>query len=199
MTPRTSHKAGFTLIELTISVAIFVMIFVSMTQIFFLLQGTIARINAQREMVAWLSIITQTVSTDLENYAIDTNNSSASTLALQHVSDGSKVWYRILPAPTGQQGKVLSREVQPAGGQTRQSTFSSPLFYLPDLSMRVSPDRANPLKCSLLPSVTLRLHVQGNPDDHSLSNLSDSLQTTFSSNVYPLSYSKDCQASSSQP
>lgn len=191
-------QSGFTLIELTISVGIFVVVFISMTQIFFLMQGTIARINAQREMVAWMTNVTQTMATDLESYAIVVQESDARTLTLQHVSDKGKIIYRQSEEQKdGQEEHVLTREVQNVLGnstQTTLNTYTSPLFYFSDISMHVSPDRGNTLRCSILPSVTLHLTVAGMPGDSRLSNLHTEVQTTFSSNANPLSYSKTCLA-----
>lgn len=195
---KTRTKSGFTLVELTISVGIFIVVFVSMTQIFFLMQTTIARINAQREMVAWMSTITQTIATDLENYAINVEESNARTLALHHVSNGSKVLYRLSSdTREGQEEKVLHREVQPENGPATIQTYTSPLFYFSDITLRVTPNStmAPELRCALLPAVTTHFTLQGDPKDQRLATLPPrSIQTTFSSNTYPLTYSQTCLA-----
>lgn len=197
------HHAGFTLLELIISIGIFVMIFVSMTQIFFLMQTTIARINAQREMVAWLTIMTQTVATDLENYAVDVKKSDASTLALKHVSreknkdEEVHVIYRTTPVTVGgESGYSLVREVQKGTQQPTRQIFNSPLFFFSDITLRVTPDssQSEAYRCSVLPAVTMRLAVKGNPTEKALKNMDPTvLQTSFSSNDNPASYRTECK------
>lgn len=204
MKKNTHFHSGFTLVELLVSIGVFIIVFISMTQIFFLMQGTIARINAQREMVAWLSTITQTISTDLENFAINAETSDARTLSLESRSKDEKVFYRVNPAPaslhtnsgSSASGWSISREVSTGSGTSATSSiaeFTSPLFYLEDVHLRVTPEKGDQMRCSVLPAAMINLTLAPRPESKRLGTQKSYLQTTFSSNDNPLSYSKACQ------
>ncbi|PIV90156.1 hypothetical protein COW46_04680 [Candidatus Gracilibacteria bacterium CG17_big_fil_post_rev_8_21_14_2_50_48_13] len=195
MKPIYKHAAGFTLVELTISMGIFVVIFAAMTQIFFLMQGTIARINAEREMTAWVSTITQTIATDLERYAISVEESEGNALVLKRPQDDSTIVYRTKQQNLGDRTEMeLMREVKEEG-QTSLSRYTSPLFILSDVRMHVSPGKTNPLRCSILPAVALHLEVRGKPGDARLQNMLLPIDTVFSSNENPQSYAQGCRTS----
>lgn len=194
-TPHT--KAGFTLVELTVSIGIFVVVFAAMMQIFFVMQGTIARINAQREMTAWMSTMIQTIATDFETAAISVEQSDGNVLVLTDVStpDRRIVYRTNKVTDDGMTEILLQREVVDQE-RSRVDTFRSPLFALSEAQLVVTPSKTHPLRCSILPALQLRLTLAGRPGDTRLAALRLPVETAFSSNANPQRYAQECLASS---
>lgn len=193
----TQNKAGFTLVELTVSIGIFVVVFAAMMQIFFVMQGTIARINAQREMTAWMSTMVQTIATDFETTAIAVEESDGNVLVLTDISDPHRrLVYRTKKlTEEGATEVLLQREVIDKEG-SRVDTFRSPLFALSEVSLTVTPSKTHPLRCSIFPALQLRLTLTGRPGDARLASLRLPMETVFSSNANPQRYAQECLAQS---
>lgn len=182
---------GFTLVEILISLGIFLLIFTVMLQNFFLLQHTMQNIERERTMTMFVSSALQTLASDIDEYRIDIDASAREASSLVLVSanpaDSTRIVYTF---GTNAEGKsALIRKT--ASGDTQ--TYVHNDFTIKDGFFIVRPLKAAGRDlCKTHPSVTIGMTVEYNKPTPTSPELILPLQTTFSSPETAYSYLSNC-------
>ncbi len=168
------YQRGFTLVELMLSMGIFLMIFTVMTQSFLFLSQSIGEIQDAQKLSAHISSISQVLGTDIDEYLIDPVKSSTTALTLYHPVSGDQVTYSFV-------------DIQGTLGLQRSSAegvvaLTSDQYPMVTGGFEVFPRATDPKKCLVHPFV--RIHIKF--ENTSL------LQTSFSSPHSSSLYQEQC-------
>lgn len=188
---RSHVRRGFTLVEIIISLGIFLMIFTVMLQNFFLLQNTMQNIERERNMTMFVSSALQTLASDIDEYRIDVDASARQAATLVLVSadpaDSTRITYSFENTPEGESAlirKTASGDIQ---------TYVHDDYNLKNGFFMVRPlNTAGADTCKTHPSVSIGITVEYKRPTPNSPELVMPIQTTFSSPETAYSYLSHC-------
>ena len=186
-------KPGFTLVEIIVSLGIFLMIFTVMLQNFFLLQHTMQNIERERNMTMFVSSALQTLASDIDEYRIDVDASAkqAATLVLvsANPADSTRITYSFEDTADGESAlirKTASGDIQ---------TYVHDDYNVKNGFFMVRPlNTAGKDVCTTHPSVSIGMTVEYKRPTPNSPELVMPIQTTFSSPETAYSYLSNCDA-----
>lgn len=208
----TTHmKKGFTLAELVVSIAIFLIIFSILTEGFLTVMKISRQIDINRELTLYSSKILNTLATDIDELKIDTSSFSEDMYSFSLTrNDQTKVTYTLKKMDPQDLSEYYSNRKIPDSAQGNIYTLSrkndvdleqkyiSENFVLVNPHFIKTPNTSLPdSKCTFLPALTFTAKIVYLPKlSGDMITTSSDIQTTFSTPEDPSHFSQTCSKKS---
>ena len=186
-------KKGFTIIELVVSMGIFILIFTIMVQLTIAIQGILRDIDEKREFSLFVQGITETLGADSDEMLLQVHNNGHTSVAFRSATGNKTVRYSVGQSPNSGE-VVLSRTSQDGtSAATTTHTFTHPKFFLSNIAFLILPDSTalGQGGCTIPPAFAVHFTVGVKKPTHGEST-SLPIQTTFTSPEYPHAFKARC-------
>lgn len=192
------NKKGFTLLELLLSMGIFLLIFTTLTQGFLLVSKITARLDVQREMTIYSSKLLTSINNDMDSFPLLVHERKDNAISLENKDTSSTVTYSLQSLTEEEKNTIEKRlpntisnandlSVLVRKENDKEYRYFHPSFVLSKASIHISPEKDQ--ECSFSPLVSIDATVLYIPKNRSETlQMQELLHTSFSSPEEPSAY-----------